>query len=207
MQSGAEEADNQPGGSTLTTPFDAALRLSVERLRETDARTEFAMRAARMGVWELRIDTREVYWSPSLEVIAGLEPGRGPRTIDELLSHIDPEDRSALERSVERAAEAPAQDFSTEFRLVRPDGERRWLEGHARFVPDGGARTLIGIGIDVTDRRTTEEKLQQARKMEAIGRLAGGIAHDFNNLLTAILGYSELLLERVQDDQALAADV
>ncbi len=56
---------------------------------------------------------------------------------------------------------------------------------------------------EITERKRAEDALRQAAKMEAVGRLAGGVAHDFNNLLTAVTGYSELLLERVDPKDPL----
>ena len=71
------------------------------------------------------------------------------------------------------------------------------------YTSDKGERFVVGIISDITERKNLEEQLLHAVKMEAIGRLAGGIAHDFNNLMTSVIGYSDLLLRRIGEDDPL----
>src|SRR5262249_23857676 len=68
---------------------------------------------------------------------------------------------------------------------------------------DGVITNFISTGKDITDRIELEERLLQAQKLEAVGRLAGGVAHDFNSLLTAVIGYAELLVSRLGSDESL----
>jgi diguanylate cyclase (GGDEF)-like protein/PAS domain S-box-containing protein len=88
-----------------------------------------------------------------------------------------------------------------EGRRVRKDGSTFWAGVVVTPIHDfvGGLLGFAKITHDLTERRNLEDQLRQSQKMEAIGMLAGGVAHDFNNLLSAVLSYSEMLAEDLQE--------
>ena len=82
-------------------------------------------------------------------------------------------------------------------------GEIRMGMDSAEVIEVAGEECLIAIFRDVTEQKTLERQMRQTQKMEAVGQLTGGIAHDFNNLLGVIIGYSEILENRLPPDSPM----
>ena len=145
---------------------------------------------------------------------AGLEM-LGAKDISQVVGHrvVDIVHADDRERFFEthRAASAGLPGRSCN-RIVGLDGSQRWVDSH--MVPfdtpvngSDAERTVLSVTSDVTSQRHLEDQLRQAQKLDALGRLVGSVAHDFNNFLTALVGYTELALRQIGDDERVYPDL
>jgi PAS domain S-box-containing protein len=138
-------------------------------LRESEERLRMALEAGRMGTWRFDLATGRQQWSEQQFRLFGLQPDAQPPTREFFLSLVHPGDLPLIEYSPEDL-EPGRGLLDAEFRIVRPDGEVRWLVSHTtvRRNAEGEPIEMIGLNWDVTDRkqadmalRETEERLRQ----------------------------------------------
>jgi predicted ATPase/signal transduction histidine kinase/ActR/RegA family two-component response regulator len=195
-------------------------RRAEEALRRSEAYLAEAQILSHTGSFGWNPATAEVYWSAETFRIYEFDRAN-PLEFARIVQQTHPEDRAFLERTLDRARHAK-KGFDLEYRLLMRDGSVKHLQVVGRPLADeSGDLEFVGTVMDITRRKRAEEaqrvqerereqmqrQLQQAAKMEAIGRLAGGIAHDFNNILGAILGYGELAQNNLAEGCAVRRQV
>ena len=173
------------------TDIDDQRRIT-QALGASETRLLMALEAGRMGTWEWDFATGSVEWSGNLEEMHGLLPGQFDRTFEGFRKLVHPDDGEIVKQAVARSLEEKSA-FQAEFRSIRPDGSIFWMLGKGRVVTDeaGQPIRLIGVGMDVTDRRRLEEELHKRveelaeadrRKDEFLATLA----HELRNPLAPI---------------------
>lgn len=127
-----------------------------------------------MGAWEWDIQGNTMHWSPQEERLYGLEPGTFDGAVETYRGLVHPDDREATWQRVERALAQRAESYHIMHRIVRADGQVRWLDSRGRFVYDahGAPLRIVGISADITNR--IEAQVVRDRQAEMLGAVDVG---------------------------------
>ena len=179
-----------------------ALAQARDEAEEQERRALLAESVAGLGHW--RFDARKIdlYWSPEMYRIYGLDPAK-PLDEATLVAMTHPDDVVTTGRLIEQALTTGVTDERTLTRIIRPDGERRYVAGRweVERAPDGTILAAVGTALDVTDQKRAEAELQQARA-EAEDAAAvksvflANMSHELRTPLTSIVGFTRLALEQ-----------
>lgn len=171
---------------------EAALKETSASLVLERERLAVALRTGKMGFYEWRVGTTDLWWSPELYIVYGVNDPGFEANLANFTALIHPDDRDDVWRRTHECIER-REVFVHEYRIVPPDGEVRWMYNRSHVAVDevGNVERIVGVAIDVTERKRAEALLLDAdrRKDEFIATLA----HELRNPLAPIRNAVRLL--------------
>jgi signal transduction histidine kinase/GAF domain-containing protein len=184
-----------------------------EALRASEERMNLAAEAANLAMWEWDVGKDEIWMTDKGRALYGLV--RDARLdYAALVSRVHPDDRVCRDAAIRRALEAEGE-YATEYRIVGPDGQVRWIAGRGRVDFCGGKPLRMrGVSLDITERRQAELEaarqrtdLAHAARVTIVGELTASIAHEINQPLGAILSNAETAVILLESKQPQLAEV
>jgi PAS domain S-box-containing protein len=174
-----EQAQREQGALQARLAAEQVVRASEERLR-------LAQQAARIGTFERDIHTGVVRWTREVEAMYGLPPGGFDGTTATFFENlVYPDDRDRVAQLSHKAIET-GKPIAAEWRVLWPDGSVHWIAGRWQVLMNESGQPLrmIGVNMDVTERKLGEEKLQEyERAVENSGEMITVVDRDYRYLI------------------------
>jgi PAS domain S-box-containing protein len=176
------------------------MRRAEEQARRGETRLRVALEAGRLGEWDIDISSNTLACSAQCKANFG-RAAEAPFTLADLDAAIHPDEREKSRAALRQATEAGAT-YDIEYRVVWPSGQVRWLHMQGQVVVVGTRRHLIGVSLDVTERKLVEEALREAdRKKDEFLAL---LAHELRNPLAPIRTALEIERQPGVDESAVS---
>jgi two-component system CheB/CheR fusion protein len=184
--------------------------LDITARKTAAQRMTMAMRASRIGVWDWNQVTNEASFSDEYFTMLGYEAGAYPMSWDTWKTLTHPDDYLAARKLLEQHFSHAIPTFRMDIRMRCRDGQWKWVHTIGEVVernPAGDPMRMVGVHIDIHDRKSAEQRSRKAQQKAESADLAksafiANMSHEIRTPMTAILGYTDLLLnDDVDTDQ------
>jgi PAS domain S-box-containing protein len=183
------------------------------RLNQAREELQMATHAAQIGTWFLDFSRGTAQWNDELYRMLGLNPRPGPEEIEFFFRFIHPDDRRGRLQNARALAGQGGSELIDEFRIIRKDGQIRWIAVRGRFISNASGEPvqMAGINFDITDIKQAREAEQLAQmqlaakvaqleqKNQELDQFAYAASHDLKAPLRAIRNYTDFLYEDLVD--------
>jgi PAS domain S-box-containing protein len=171
-----------------------ALFKSLHEKQATEDRLNEGLETANAGIWDMNLQTGDIYWSRCHYTLLGYAPNEVQPTVENWRKRVHPEDLQRVEDLWNQSFNNKTR-FACQYRVVWPDGTVRWMDTQGKFMSDidGSPVRSIGGFVDITDRKRSEQALMEAEKLAVTGRMAATLAHEINNPLAGVTNLIFLL--------------
>jgi PAS domain S-box-containing protein len=161
-------------GAVLTLRDDTARIEAEEAQRQSEERLSLAQAAARIGTYDYDLADGRMFWSSHMFSIYGVPHRQGAVSLDEWRDLVHPADRDATNYITTFGPPEAGKSYIHEYRIVRPDGSIRWIEARAVVHGDehGRPSRIIGVNLDITERKAVEEALEESRSRLVLAQRA-----------------------------------
>ncbi|MFA0568529.1 response regulator [Vibrio gallaecicus] len=178
------------------------LQRSQDELQETVRRLNLAALAGGIGIWNWDFDTNILEWDKRMYDIYGVSPESSTNNYDMWKERVHPEDIEHAEQSLAHARETLSQ-FTSEFRIILPNNETRWIKAAADVIFDSDSDTAIamgGVNIDITKEKNAQDFLRHESEIaqaanEAKSMFLANMSHEIRTPMNGVVGMLSLLNE------------